>query len=490
MDLFNFRPDKDSEPEESTSSEAPVTPPAEVTSEPTGEGDPNPGTLEVQPLPEEASVAEAADLPVVSDAAPAVSFDFESESGFATLRIPVTETRLKSLPNQKVGEDFVFKIDDLAGNSNVEVTGLPEGISFNSETHEIYGKPTKDGQFTVQFLARAAQGSAVVLQFSLVIVPDPRTLWKNIPTDKNAPFFKPDYAAEVDSTQDIFAVAASNRGRSHAHEGKFREDDYSMLCLGPSTWSVFCVGDGGGSYEFSRRGSEVATKIASKKLASLLEAHVSPLLESYNRPTEMIHEDQEVISGLYQSLIKASFDAAVAVKDEAEHFGAQAKAFSTTLLLVAVKKFTIGYVVVGFNIGDGASGVIYNGGKDLYLLCVPESGEFAGQTRFLSTDEFKEENNQAARLRITVLPSFDAIAVMSDGVSDAKFPNDNALHEAKYWNELIYADWAPSVLLAPIKEGFPKPDNELKKRANDWLDYWVPGTHDDRTLIVAFPKEG
>ena len=77
---------------------------------------------------------------------------------------------------------------------------------------------------------------------------------------------------------------------------------------------------------------------------------------------------------------------------------------------------------------------------------------------------------------------------MSDGVSDAKFPNDNSLGEAEYWNNLIYKDWMPAV--APgLADQFPTPDNDLKQRANDWLDYWVPGTHDDRTLIVAFPKE-
>lgn len=489
MNIFNSKPDD--------KAELPIEPIHDIEPKPEDTAlDSAPTDSEAAPHLEaeaQASLSQTvASLPLDAsdslESPPVVSFDFESESGFATLRIPVAETRLKSLPNQKVGEVFEHLVEDLAGYSQIEVSGLPEGLSFSSSTRKLSGAPLQDGQFTVQFLARESTGAAVVLQFALVVVPDPRSLWKNLPTDKNAPFFKSDYASEVDTTQDMFAIAASNRGRSHAHEGKFREDDYSMLCLGPSSWNVFCVADGGGSYEFSRRGSELATQIATKKLASLLETHLSPLLESYARPASMIHEDQQVIAALYQSLIKASFDAAVAVKSEAENFDAPVKAFSTTLLLVAVKKFEIGYVVVGFNIGDGASGVLYNEGKDLYLLCVPESGEFAGQTRFLSTDEFKEENNQAARLRIKVLPSFDVIAVMSDGVSDAKFPNDNSLGEAEYWNNLIYKDWMPAV--APgLADQFPTPDNDLKQRANDWLDYWVPGTHDDRTLIVAFPKE-
>lgn len=422
---------------------------------------------------------------------PAVSFDLTSDAGFATIKIPVGETRLQSLPNQKVGEEFSELIEGLEGFTQIEVSGLPEGIKFDSDSRELKGNPTTPGQYKVHFIGRKMLTSATVLEFSLVIVPDPKTLWKNIPTDKSAPFWKTDYSSEIDATPNLFAIAASNRGRSHAHEGKFREDDYSMLCVGPGAWSVLCVADGAGSASLSRRGSEVASKAAAKKLATLLETQLTPILENYSKPKDKISEDPEVTTALYESLIRAAYDAAVAVKNEAAEHGVEPRDMSTTLLLVAVKRFAIGHVVVGFNIGDGASGVLYNDNKDLYLLCIPEGGDFAGQTKFLHTDEFKEENNQASRLRITVLQNFDAIAVMSDGVSDAKFASDNALHHAEDWKRLIYDDWMPSVLpgVDPKSEKFPEPSDELKQRANDWLDYWAVGTHDDRTLIVAFPKE-
>jgi serine/threonine protein phosphatase PrpC len=403
----------------------------------------------------------------------------------------VLENKTITLPNQKVGEEFSIHLEDLTGYSQYEWEPLPDGVVFDENTSELNGVAEKDGQYRFRVACSNSTSAAKLVEYSLVVIPDPKTLWKNIPTDKDAQFWKTDYSSEIDSTQNIYAIAASNRGRSHAHEGKFREDDYAIMCVGPSTWSVFAVADGGGSYKYSRRGSEIATKYSAKKLSSLLEQHVSPLLDDYKKPKALIHEDQEIINGLYKSLIKVSFDAAIEIKEEAERFGESPKEFSTTLLLVAVKKFAIGYVVVGFNIGDGASGVLSNNKQDLYLLCVPESGEFAGQTRFLSPEEFKEENNQASRLRITVLDSFDAIAVMSDGVSDAKFPNDNSLEEAKYWSKLIFEDWKSSVLPNNDVEqkNFPEASNEIRKLSNDWLDYWAPGTHDDRTLIVAFSKE-
>jgi serine/threonine protein phosphatase PrpC len=418
-------------------------------------------------------------------------FDEAAATGFFSVKLPVSSTKVVTLPNQKVGEPFSIVLKELQGSKNIQWEGIPDGVSFNTETNELAGSPEKDGQYKIRYICSDDLSKVDLYEYGLVVIPDPKTLWKNIPTDKNAQFWKADLASEIDSTQNLYVVAASNRGRSHAHEGKFREDDYAVMCIGPSTWSVFAVADGGGSYKYSRRGSEIAVKQATKKLASLLEQHLSPLLDGYTKPVENIHEDQEVNVALYNSLIKSSFDAAVAIEEEADRFGAPAKEFSTTLLLVAVKRFAIGHVVVGFNIGDGASGVIYGDKQELYLLCVPESGEFAGQTRFLSKSEFKEENSQASRLRITVVPKFDAIAIMSDGVSDAKFPNDNSLHDVKYWNNLIFDDWKTAVLgLSQIDEKeFPSDNAETKNLANAWLDYWVPGTHDDRTLIVAFSKD-
>lgn len=419
-------------------------------------------------------------------------FDITSSEGFAIFKIPLGETRARSLPNQKVGEQFEIPIEELENASSVEVGSLPNGLVFDESQKSIKGIPKDPGQFKVQFLVRFQDKAALGLEFDLIVVPDPKTLWKTIATDKNAPFWKPDRAVDIESTANFFAIAASNRGRSHAHEGKFREDDFSMLCLGRDAWNVFCVADGAGSASLARRGSQIASSVATKKLAPLLETHLTPLLKHYKKSIREIGSDPEVTNALYRSLIAASFDAASALKEEAKVHEKPVKDFNTTLLLVATKKFDIGHVVVGFNIGDGASAVIYDDGEGLSLMCEPESGEFAGQTKFLSVDEFTIENNQLARLKITVLDSFDAIVVMSDGVSDAKFPNDNALGQPSYWRNLIFDDWAPAVLPnVDIKsQHFPAPTSELKTRANDWLDYWAPGTHDDRTLIVALPKEG
>jgi hypothetical protein len=46
----------------------------------------------------------------------------------------------------------------------------------------------------------------------------------------------------------------SKRGRSHAHEGKFREDDFAVSEL-PADWNMISVSDGAGSAQLAREGS-------------------------------------------------------------------------------------------------------------------------------------------------------------------------------------------------------------------------------------------
>ena len=65
------------------------------------------------------------------------------------------------------------------------------------------------------------------LKIPVAFNPNPRDLWKNIPTDENIPYYKKDSDKEYikveagedkEPKKDI--VAASQRGRSHAQEGK------------------------------------------------------------------------------------------------------------------------------------------------------------------------------------------------------------------------------------------------------------------------------
>ena len=71
---------------------------------------------------------------------------------------------------------------------------------------------------------------------------------------------------------------------------------------------------------------------------------------------------------------------------------------------------------------------------------------------------------------------------MSDGVSDPKFETDANLNNPDKWDAL----WDD------LKENGVEltDDNEASKdQLLDWLDFWSPGNHDDRTIAILYEGE-
>lgn len=72
--------------------------------------------------------------------------------------------------------------------------------------------------------------------------------------------------------------------------------------------------------------------------------------------------------------------------------------------------------------------------------------------------------------------------LMSDGVSDPKFETDANLNNPDKWDAL----WDD------LKENGVDltDDNEASKdQLLDWLDFWAPGNHDDRTIAILYEGE-
>lgn len=89
--------------------------------------------------------------------------------------------------------------------------------------------------------------------------------------------FKEDYSHEYITVvenekgpqKDI--VAASKRGRSHAHEGKARDDDFNIYHNDSNGWYIIAVADGAGSAKYSRKGSAVACETCVEFCKTALE---------------------------------------------------------------------------------------------------------------------------------------------------------------------------------------------------------------------------
>ena len=192
------------------------------------------------------------------------------------------------LPNGTVGREYKFEFRLPAGKVKMfRLKGLEDlGLKWRTDgqcTCTVEGKPVKAGDFNVTLEYRpicwipGEPDSELVLP--LAFNADPRSLWKDKPTPTDIPFLKPDtdcayvkVEAGKDGSPRKDIVAASKRGRSHAHEAKPRDDHFMVSHCEESDWYILAVADGAGSAKYSRRGSEIAcqcvTEFCRQKLSS------------------------------------------------------------------------------------------------------------------------------------------------------------------------------------------------------------------------------
>lgn len=350
---------------------------------------------------------------------------------------------------------------------------IPDASGVSYDAGLLVGDTPINGDYPVR-LTCAIDGdgtqSTVVAETVLVVNPNPRTLWKTLESDRDAPGWKPDQdKAHVIGAKGVEIVAASQRGRSHAHKGGFRDDDFAIRVTGPDGWNLIALADGAGSAERSRIGSRVAAQTAVNVAAAKLEA--SPSLW----PITALEANPQDLTGAhmaaYQVLGAAAFDALKAIEGKSAEQGFPPRAYATTLLLAAHRRISGGELVATYWVGDGAI-ALFDTESDVVIMGNPDGGEYAGQTRFLDRDVMSDGKEIMSRLQIRVVPRFDAILLMTDGVSDPKFPSDAALHDTAEWVKL----WAE---LLPILNS---PD--AAQQLTEWLGFWDVGNHDDRTIAV------
>ncbi|MDE5646157.1 MAG: protein phosphatase 2C domain-containing protein, partial [Muribaculaceae bacterium] len=362
----------------------------------------------------------------------------------------------------------------------------------------LSGKPKKAGDFSLRLRYMTVEGEpASELAIPVAFNPNPRDLWRNIPTDPNIPYYKPDSETEyvkveagADGSPKKDIVAASQRGRSHAQEGKARDDHFSLFHCDESDWYIIAVADGAGSARYSRKGSEVACKTVIDHCKGLLLDN--PDFEASIRQYEADRENQEKRTNVTRHVIdivyKGAMKAHEAVKKVAEaNEEAKLKDFATTLMFAVCKKYDFGWFIASFWVGDGAMCIFDADNKTAKLLGTPDEGEFSGQTRFLTMPEiFRDPDVVSKRLRMAIVPDFTALFLMSDGISDPMFETDKNLNDYAKWEE-FYNN---------LKNGFPEDeiggvdlsdDNEAAKdQLLGWLDFWSPGNHDDRTIAILY----
>ncbi len=415
-----------------------------------------------------------------------------------------------TIPNASVKKEYCQQIQLPTDLGEIELIGLTEeehGLSIvkqeDGKTFTITGTPKIAGTFdlTLRFKYESllADRPYIERKLQIIINPDPRQIsdertkptdWEAIPEPK---YFKEDTQCEyvkvvalADGTPQKDMVAASKRGRSHGWDAKPRDDHFKLKYM-DNGWYIMAVADGAGSAKYSREGSRIACDTAVDYIQTQLIDN--PKFEENIHLYEMSKDDSEsearklIGDDIYKIVGTAAYRAHVAINKEAQEKGVASKLYATTLLLTICKKFSCGWFIASFWVGDGAICLYNQNAHTAKLLGIPDEGEFAGQTRFLTMPEiFKDATSLYQRLRFNIVPEFTALFLMSDGVSDPMFETDANLNNPQKWDELwdnLQHNEDSPVHLTDDNEAAAE---ELLK----WLDFWVAGHHDDRTIAILY----
>jgi serine/threonine protein phosphatase PrpC len=450
------------------------------------------------------------------------------------------------IPNATVGKPYqaILGFDKAGLNDLVytEFEGLEEnGLVYSKESEIITGNPTRSGDVKVKMKFRISgeddNSELHEKTISLVINADPKSLWKNVPSDegkddewKEKNYWKPDNTSVFQPLGDKHIVVASKRGRSHANVGSFRDDDFAFKDFEHTGWSIVCVADGAGSAKLSRQGSKIAcdgiVEFFGETLNDEVLKEIDGIVKKYHQisnqtpasneikpqhepailhneiqvadeasgtvaestktdlPGPMHEIQKELKLFLYNTLGKAAFAVHKKLTAFAAEKAALLKDFHSTLIFALFKKYEFGYAVLSFGVGDCPIGLLNKDMTDLKLMNWLDVGEFGGGTRFITMPEIFSSDKFSSRFGFKLIEDFSYLMLMTDGIYDPKFVVEANLEKLEKWKEFLEDLGGNNE--DRIKVEFSPDNKKIADQLSAWMDFWSPGNHDDRTLAIVF----
>lgn len=379
--------------------------------------------------------------------------------------------------------EFSFDMDDFP-NIRIKNIGNIEETGLVFENNKISGIPVISNIYdlNIEFYHIHDEKSIDIKKVQLFVNANPRDLWKNIPGNENAAFYKEDEDSFKGKFSDKKIVVASKRGRLHAHEGKFREDDFAVNEL-PEEWYIVSVSDGAGSAVAAREGSRLATLavnefFSSEETLNTIEEHIRTIYASGHSQEVQSEARHNIIRDLYRGVLYAYNTLEAAAK---ENF-LSVNDLHATLIFALVRKFSFGYVILTFGVGDCPVSLINSNFSEVKLLNVMDVGEFSGGTRFITMKEIFNDQI-VSRFGITCVDDFSYLVLMTDGIYDPKFITENKLEDLESWKSFF--NDLNGYNEDHAKVDFIK-DTEIGQQLLSWTDFWSRGNHDDRTLAIIY----
>lgn len=408
-----------------------------------------------------------------------------------------------AIPNAHVKKAYTFTFDlqDFPDIIITEVRNLERvGLQFDAATTQISGIPSVASTIELQviFYNQVDENKSEDIKIIPFIVnADPKDLWKDTPSDKNLKYAKEDNETFSGTFLDRRIVVASRRGRSHAHEGLFRDDHFCVRQL-QEGWAIVAVADGAGSARYSRQGSKMATEYIVEdlgKAAVLTELdtllniffdHNEPAAPLAGAPLQDSSKEEQRLkakSSIINILYKSVRTLHTTLNDFAQQELIYLKDLNTTLIFALVRKKDTQYDVLTFGVGDCPINVITENFEQVQLLNTLDVGEFGGGTRFITMPEIFSNPNMGARFAINRFNHFFRLFLMTDGIYDPKFVTENKLEDTNTWQNFTRD------LKGANEDGTTvdfENDLQIKEQLLKWMDFWSKGNHDDRTLAIIY----
>ncbi|MBD5139955.1 MAG: protein phosphatase 2C domain-containing protein [Ruminococcus sp.] len=269
-------------------------------------------------------------------------------------------------------------------------------------------------------------------------------MWKYNPVpDSPEPY--PEFSCEAKSDGNFDVIAAAVRGKKHKHDGTNCDDNFAFDI--ENGVLVAAAADGAGSKPFSRIGARAACdaviRYAKARLAAI-ERSTPNYREALGKPfddTEFSAVCSE-LAGLLRDSCTEAFAAVDAAfdkrKDIAEFEQAigrkpELKDFSSTLLVAAVIPVETEngreYFTAAIQLGDGMIAAVDENAEfenALIILGGADSGSFAGETEFITSEQMRTPDSLKSRTKIR-RGKMTSLMLMTDGVADDYYPNNPQL---------------------------------------------------------------
>ena len=362
---------------------------------------------------------------------------------------------LPALPNAQAGQHYQVPF----AAPHIADVIPPPNSGLHWHNGHLHGTPATAGDIMLTVLVRGTDG---VQQIShrLHVNPDPKSLWQNLPSDASDPFHKADNASQRLGSAHGTLLAARIRGRSHAHSGSFCDDDFRLAIHPSSGAHILVLADGAGSAHYSRLGAQLAVNAAADAILAQLD-----------NGTLHAATDSDTLANIFDHSLQAALQAhehAVAAHPQIPG----SKALSCTLLIAFTLPVAQGWRTAAYWIGDGA--IALDDGTNWRLLGSADSGLYSGETQFLN-HAARSPETLATRTIWHDSARAPQLIIMTDGVSDPLFASDAELADPARWQAL----WQE--LQTPLCAADPA------TALQEWLGFWSPGNHDDRTLALFIP---